>query len=182
VARGEDAAIGVVGVRAYTTGFELTLAIRLRKPRPPATQQALHLLLGGEPVGRGDPDERLLVGIEYADGRRTTNADGFFRPGQLPDPDALVLSTTGGGGGDSAYDQNYWLSPLPPEGPITVVCRCPAIGIPETVAQLDGAAIARAGRSSVVLWPPTPIETEPAQPPPPRTPPDGWFTQFNPDA
>ena len=74
-------------------------------------------------------------------------------------------------------EQGWWLSPLPPEGPLRVVVRCAELGIPETSAELDGTAIRRAAAGVVVLWPwerpPEPGADEPL--PPPDLPPDSWF-------
>jgi len=55
-----------------------------------------------------------------------------------------------------------------------MVIRWQALGIEETVAELDGTALATAGASATILWPPVPPDDR--QPPPPPPPPtNGWF-------
>ena len=73
-------------------------------------------------------------------------------------------------------DQDWWLSPLPPEGPLLVVVRCPEIGLEETVAELDGTATRRAGEAATVLWPwQPPVEPSAEPSPPPDVPVGSWF-------
>lgn len=179
IARGDNAAVGLLGVHAYTTGVAFTLAFRLRR-RPAATDTELHALLGGWRTGVDDDRSSLLIGVEFSDARRTFNTDPT-RLGRTPDPEMPLLQPCAGGGGDISYDQNYFLSPLPPDGPLRLVCRCPAIGIQETIVDLDGTAIRQAGRSSTVLWPLPPID-EPGELPPQPLPDEGWFATFRDDS
>jgi hypothetical protein len=55
----------------FSTGFQFTLAVRLRRARPELFSGNLVMLIGSHPPpGLETPlDQRLLVGIEYADGR-----------------------------------------------------------------------------------------------------------------
>jgi hypothetical protein len=46
------------------------------------------------------------------------------------------------------------LTPLPPAGPLLVVCAWSAVGIAESRTILDGTAIAEAGTRAVTLWAP----------------------------
>ncbi len=73
--------------------------------------------LGGGLFGHGEQDDRLLLGVEYADGRHGSNLGGF-RTGSDPDldPNAPVLMPGGGSGGDRAVDMSFYLTPLPPLG------------------------------------------------------------------
>lgn len=56
--------------------------------------------LGGALFGHGEPDDRLLLGVEYADGRTGSNLGGF-RGGLDPqlDPATPVLMPGDGGAG-----------------------------------------------------------------------------------
>ena len=85
--------------------------------------------------------------------------------------------TGGGSGGEASVEQSWWLNPLPPEGPLRIVVRCPELGIDERSIVLDGAAIQAAARAVVVLWPwAPPPESGPFEPPaPPDVPGDSWF-------
>ncbi|SDF94893.1 hypothetical protein SAMN05660662_3894 [Blastococcus aurantiacus] len=164
--RTPDVAVALLGLQVYTTGVAFQLAARARGPEDPAAPDRLGDLFwnhrGGSP--------RFLLGVQFADGRRASNV-----PVRGADGD-LVFHPGGGSGGSVSVDQDWWLSPLPPEGPLLVVVRCPEIGLEETGTELDGTAIRRAGESATVLWPYEPPLEQPHEPPPPPDLPAGsWF-------
>ena len=66
------------------------------------------------------PAEGLRLGIMYADGRRAATSDGHPRPDDA-DPGWLMLFENGGGGSSRTWDGNFWVHPLPPDGPVTFV-------------------------------------------------------------
>lgn len=174
--RTDDVAVALLGMVAYSTGVGFTLAVRMRvEPRSHRTYE----LISGHAYGddEASPD-RLLLGVEYADGRTATNLGGPWPPGsEWDDADVSqpVLSPSSGGGGGRSYDQTYFLSPLPPPGPLTVVCTWAAFDVPESRAVLDGESIATAGSRAVVLWPWEPEQPGAHEPPEPRVPAAGWF-------
>ena len=93
------------------------------------------------------------------------------------DADGIAFSQGGGSGGDTSIDQSWWLSPLPPDGPLRIVVRCDEVGLPETVTELDGTAVRAAASDVVELWPwepPSAFRT-PTPPAPPDVPPGSWF-------
>ena len=168
LARTPDVAVALLGVQACTTGVAFELAARARGPEDPAAGDRLGELFwdhrGGSP--------RFLFGVQFADGRRASNAAGGAGDGDL------IFHPGGGSGGSSSVDQEWWLSPLPPEGPLLVVVRCPELGLEETVTELDGTAIRRAGEAATVLWPWQPsVEPSTEPPPPPDVPPGSWFAR-----
>lgn len=178
--RTDDAAVGLTQIEAFSTGFQFTLAVRLRRTRPEFDQGRLFTLISSHThSGIEIPlENRLLLGLEYADGRRASTLQDarLLRPGAAPDDRQLVLVQQGGAGGDQSVDQTYWVSPLPPEGPVTVVLAWPAFGMPESRTVLDSAPIRAAADRSQLLWPPQPV----TQPPEPRHPPgpsSGWFAE-----
>ncbi len=85
---------------------------------------------------------------------------------------ALSLVFGSSTGSDSILDLKLWLSPLPPPGPVTMVCRWPEFDIDETKVTLDGAA---AGSVAIELWPPETSEEPAHEPPTKLLPDDGWF-------
>lgn len=99
----------------------------------------LYELIAGHSHPHAEPpaaDERLRLGLEYADGRTATNVNPMPLPadpraGDLAD-DEVVLAQSGGGGGGRTFEQGYWVTPLPPPGPLAFVCAWPALGITET--------------------------------------------------
>jgi hypothetical protein len=178
--RTDDAAVGLTHVEAFSTGFGFTLSVRVRRLRPQFAHGGLHMLISS-PAHRGIDvplEDRLLLGIEYADGRRASTLTDLPMRGSaaMTDTDALVLVQQGGGGGENSVDQSYWVTPLPPEGPVTVVLAWPGFGMSESRTTLDGAAIRAAASRSQVLWPPQPAVEVPEPPPTPR-PSSGWFAE-----
>jgi hypothetical protein len=173
--RNDDIAVALVGLRAFSVGLQFDVMVRFRTV-PPGRQSAdIYSLIGGHTIDEESAQRRLLLGLEYSDGRRVTNV-GFRFPPPATDPDAPTLMATGGSGGELTYDQSYWLHPLPPPGPLLVVCRWPAFDLPESRITLDGDAIVQAAGRAITLWPWTePADQRSAEPPPPPLPEDGWF-------
>ncbi len=173
--RTDDVAVGITQVDVFTTGFRFTLAVRLRRPLPELAHGGLHMLVsGGFRHGVEIPLERLLLfGIEYANGdRASTLRDPHVGPG---DTDRrLVLRQGGGGGGDRTTDHTFWVSPLPPEGPVTFVMAWPAFGVTESRTVVDSAPIRAAAGQALTLWPPQPMP-EPEPPADLPRPATGWF-------
>ena len=130
---------GGTAVEAYTAGFSFNLAVRLRNERIGGLGHRLYELIAGHSHPHAEPpaaDERLRLGLEYADGRTATNVNPMPLPadpraGDLAD-DEVVLAQSGGGGGGRTFEQGYWVTPLPPPGPLAFVCAWPALGITET--------------------------------------------------
>ena len=157
--RTDEVAVAIGGVRAYPNGFEFTVHTRLRREDEAGPG-------GGGLLGRHGrrvraPDEGLRLGVMFADGRRAAAGGGHPR---LDDADAgrLVLFENGGGGSSCTWDGNFWVHPLPPEGPVTFVVSWLEHGVAETRAELDGAAIGAATRRAVILWPEVP-EPDPGE-------------------
>jgi hypothetical protein len=63
---------------------------------------------------------------------------------QVLEPAAIL-----GLGGSRSWDYELWVRPLPPSGPLGLLCQWPAKGIPETRVDLDGAAILQAASRAV---------------------------------
>ena len=159
--RTEQVAVAVGSVRAYPNGFEFTLQIRLR--REAESSWAGH----SDPFERHRPrrgtqlnDDQLRLGILYADGRRAATTGVHYRPPDDDDDGRLVLQQGGGGGSSCSQDWDFWIHPLPPDGPVILVGSWGEHGIAESRAELDGAAIRAAAGRAVTLWPEEP-ESEP---------------------
>ncbi len=153
-------AVAVGSVRAYPNGFEFTLHTRLRREDETGPGRAGPLEWHGHRRGTRVPEEVLRLGVMYADGRRAATTGGHLRPYDDADAERLVLRQNGGGGSDRRWDGDFWVYPLPPEGPVTFVASWLKHGVAETQAELDGAAIREAARRAVMLWPEEP-EFEP---------------------
>ena len=80
--------------------------------------------------------------------------------------------------GARSVDASFFLAPLPPAGPLTVVCAWPAWGIAETTTVLDGDEIHAAAREVQVLWPLEPEDFSVPEPAPlPDLPAGSWFAR-----
>jgi hypothetical protein len=167
-----DLAIAVSGMSAYSTGISFELAIRMRvRPTGLGRHEFRALMHDWD----DDSDSRrFLLGVEYADGRRASNVGGHaWLQAGVPDDQPLLLPG-GGGGSELVQDMSYWLSPTPPDGPLTFVWAWPALGVEETRHVVEDAALASASAKAIVLWPrqsrqatePLPKSTSPLQ---------GWF-------
>jgi hypothetical protein len=178
--RTDDAAVGITQIEAFSTGFRFTMAVRLRQALPELAPGGLFMLISSEvhPGIEIPLEDRLLFGIEYADGRRASTLQHMPMPGPgaVADGEQLVLVQQGGGGGEQSVDQTYWAAPLPDEGPVAFVLAWPGFGMPESRTVLDGAAIRAAATRSHILWPPQPAG-EPQEPPPRPRPSSGWFAE-----
>lgn len=173
----DDVAVGLSQADAFSTGFRFNLAVRVRLLPPGRIQGELFMHITAHVPELGIPlEDRLLVGIEYSDGRRASTLGDIwtFSPSAEIDSDTLVLVPQGGGGSELAVDQGFWVSPLPPPGPVTVVVAWPGFGIEETRTVLDGDTLRAAAANIKTLWPP-PSAAEPPEPPPPPRPTSGWF-------
>lgn len=113
----------------------------------------------GSGRGPGIPRDALRLGVMFSDGHRAATTGGHPWPHDA-DADRLVLLSDGGGGGGRRWDANFWVYPLPPGGPVTLVVSWPKYDVAETRAELDGAAIREAAGRAVILWPDDP-DSEP---------------------
>jgi len=155
--RTDQVAVAVGSVRAYPNGFEFTVHVRRR-----GTDEIEGPLLA-DPFerhrrlrGRQAAEDTLRLGILFADGRRAATSGGHIWPGHDAEAGGVVLEQGGGGGSDLSWDSDFWVHPLPPEGPVTLVASWLEYGVPETRAELDGAAIREAAEQAVSLWPEEP--------------------------
>jgi hypothetical protein len=151
--RTDQVAVAVGSVCAYPNGFEFTIHARLRRVDreigPAGDPFSWHRFHGAHM-----PDNILRLGVLYADGRRTATTNPHAHCDDSPDQ--LVLSQQGGGGSARSWDQSFWVHPLPPDSPVTMIVSWLEYGVPETRAELDGAAIRAAAERAVSLWPDEP--------------------------
>jgi hypothetical protein len=167
LARTDDVAVALLGLQVHSTGVSFHLTVRARA----AALRRLDNRLTELVWDHGPRGGRFLMGVEFADGRRASSVPGASSEG-------VVFHSGGGGGGETSIDQSWWLSPLPPEGPLRLVVRCPDLGLPESLVELDGGEIRRAAEHVVVLWPwePSPERSD-LHTRLPDLPDDSWFAR-----
>jgi hypothetical protein len=171
IARGDDVAVVLTHAKVYSTGINFDFLARRSQA---SDDDALYEQVNGH-HHRGTP--QLLIGVEYADGRRVTNLPGRSELHRHSEEDTSpVLWPGGGGGGSQSVEIAYWLWPRPATGALTVVCAWPALGIAETRTVISAEAIATAGAQNVELWQWEPPADRPEPPPQPIPDlPHGWF-------
>jgi hypothetical protein len=147
--RSKELVVYLSGARVYSTVVEFRLSVLSNAPDDHASRAGMSAAV----FGHGDSSDRLLLGVEYADGRTGNNLHGF-RGAVDSEADARkpVLLPAGGGGGDRMVDLAVCLSPLPVPGTLRFIAAWPARGLPETVTQLDADGLVDASARVVRLW------------------------------
>jgi hypothetical protein len=172
LAENHEVVVFISGARAFSNGVDFTLEARARHA---FTDERGHMLGGFH--GHGDPSDRLLLGIEFSDGRRCTNLGHPLDFNGDDSAERPVLSPGGGNGDTRSSDISLFLSPLPPSGDLRVVCAWPKRGLPETITVLSADDLLDAAERARQLWPWEP-EPEPHwQTEPPKVPEGGWFAE-----
>lgn len=164
------------GLRVYSNGVAFTLESRTSPDR--AGDEPSSLYVGG--FGPGWVADNPLLGVEYADGRR-----GFYlgtHGGETAGDDGTLSlrSGRGSGGGDGTSYSEMFLAPLPPGGPVRIICAWPSKGVEETATRLDGDQIVEAAGGVRELWPLQPPRRPVyVRPPLPELPAGGWFAELD---
>jgi hypothetical protein len=157
--RSEDAAILVDGMRAYSTGWTLTLSLLQREIAGPKTVvdpfgpsiPIDHLPAGMTPQMYND---RMRFGVVFSNGASARSDMMFGVLQRKGAPDGPILWPCGGGMGSHAWSSTLWCWPLPPPGPVRLVVQWPEFDIPERSLEIDGAPILEAVECVVEMWPP----------------------------
>ena len=112
------AAIAITGLTAYTTGFEIFMARRIRPGVPGLDEDPTPEMLSR---GRPDPLAAPFFSLLLSDG--TEVASG--RPRGESEPTGPILQSRGGGGSTHSQFFRWWAWPLPPPGPLEFICQWP---------------------------------------------------------
>lgn len=161
-ASSEMATVHIAYVDAFPEGFELEVKViavaDVHVFRREGEESGLdifgrHWPMVGE---RQDamPPQLLRIGVEFADGRKATNITGHDRPAGGPVMWPLRGGGTwhGGGEGGGRFHQGYWVSPMPPPGPVALVCEWPAAGISLVRHEIDAQLILDAADRARTLF------------------------------
>jgi hypothetical protein len=155
--RTEHTLVALTEVLVYSVGVEFTLTGRIRMAEVP-DRWPLSMFRASYPMSSGPlPDDLLRFGFQLADGFKLTNLDsqvGRHDPATEPQHPVMrpIKANTDNGAGTGRYDFRQWMWPLPPAGPLTVVCEWPGRDIPETRVKLDARLILDAARHATPLW------------------------------
>jgi hypothetical protein len=140
-------------VGAYPNGFEFTVHSRLRREDASGRRAPDPFEDDGPGTVPKQPQGGLRLGVMFADGRRAATTG---RPMPRDNRGNLVLQREGGGGDSRRWDLDFWVHPLPSDGPVTLVTSWLKYGVAESRAELDGASIRAAAERAVTLWPDEP--------------------------
>jgi hypothetical protein len=153
--RTDEVAVAVSSVRAYPNGFEFTVHARVRHEDlpwgvPPIDSTA-------DPRTRQAPEKALRLGVLYADGHRARTSS--YLPAELADDagsEHLTFLEISRSGTDRQWDGDFWVHPLPPDGPVTFVASWLLYGVAEARAELSSLTIHEAAQQALIIWPDEP--------------------------
>lgn len=129
-------AVAVDRFSCYPEGMQFRLLLRTRV----YDQEVDETLRGG--FRRG-----LELSLAYPNGKTVRTGDHNLLATTGP-----LLVSQGGGGGDTAWDFDFWASPLPEAGELVFSFRWSQLGL-EGTASLSVAVLHRAADQAVPLWP-----------------------------
>ncbi len=145
LARTAEVVVAVRGITAYSDGLHLSAVVLFADE-----QRAEDLTYSMDHFSRSPG--RFRFGCVFADGRTATSGtrDAPVVEARVGEEPALVLLRV-----DTSalvWHGEYWLHPLPPEGPLVLGCRWPDRGIPETLVEIDPAPLLAAASASGPVW------------------------------
>ncbi len=152
--RTDEVAVAVTSVAAYPNGFEFTVEAQLH--HQDLTWGISPLDPASDPRSEQDPDQALRLGVLYADGRRARTSTYQPVPAESGWDENLILQETSTGGTGRMWRGEFWVHPLPPDGPVTFVVSWLLRDVPETRTDLDGSVIHEAASRAVIVWPEEP--------------------------
>lgn len=164
LARTPDLIIALTHADVFTAG--LTLHLSCRSGSTAVDENGRPKL-----IATSRPTGTLLFGVEFSDGRSATNMTGALP--EVGDPEQPLLQRATAHGSSSVDDRAYYLTPLPPPGPMTVLVAAPLLDIPDHRHQIDTTAFRDAHSRTAVLWP-EPLYPQPSPPSYP-IPDDSWL-------
>ena len=142
LARTEEAVVAVRGVTAFSDGLLLAVVVLFSDE-----QSAEDLGWAMQDWSRSPG--RFRFGAVFADGRSATSGTRDAPVVQTDGPALVLLRSQASA---LLWDGSYWLTPLPPSGPLVLGCRWPDRGIPETLVEIDPAPLLTAAVASTPVW------------------------------
>jgi len=135
-------------VTVYPEGFEFTLVTLYdaRSAAPPASWA----------LDTSERGRMTWLEVGYSDGRRrAADLNANTPPRQRRGPHLTVLDASSSDGCDVS---RWWVTPLPPPGPVELAIHLNGETNPTGAAHLDGAALARAAGQAEAVWSEPPRE------------------------
>jgi hypothetical protein len=130
--RNEIAAVGVTAFIAYHDGFEFTLAMVVADPQNRLSPlSSMHEVRMAQVTGKASPPEhdQFRLALSFGNGSFAGSSGSFDfedeTAGKEVRPVAPSLTLLGGSGGGVKSDLRWFVTPLPPPGPIVFSCEWP---------------------------------------------------------
>lgn len=149
LARTEQVAVAVIGLWAFTVGFEFVVGVGMRDEIPGQSVASFLAEVDDEPL---DDDEFCRLGIQFSTGEKAANTELRAAREGKSGMRGPIMRVRAGGGGLVSREWRYWVSPLPPPGPLAFVIEWPYFGISESRTETDAQPILDAASKSIVLW------------------------------
>jgi len=150
LAQSGRAAVYVPRLAVYPVGFELDV-VTVTHPEA----DSIDPLLFAAPSARGArAEERLRLGIAFGEGALTTNVGGAAERIGAGEDGPLLVGVAGRdrGGRDGSWRRTFWVSPLPPPGPVRLSVAWPGAEIEPTEERIDAEEVLEAGRRAIVIF------------------------------
>jgi hypothetical protein len=162
--RSESTAVLLEGARAYDEGVVLRIVVVIREATPLAARrrvfEQLDITHGRGSLHLSLPAGGLRWGFEFSDGQRVTTLNDspwVEMPGGVDpakwDPGHPVLEVLSRPAiFAQSWSRDVWLWPLPPAGPLRVVCAWPDREVRETSTTFDATQLRIAAAQATLLW------------------------------
>ncbi len=177
-----DLIVFICSLSIYTNGISFTTEARARGG-PGSDDRPVSLVEGmlgegfdSDPSVRRVLQDRMLLGVEFADGRRCVSVP---RGPEVNPPNEPFLLRIGASGANGVGSAEWFLSPSPPAGDLRVYCAWPSAGIPETTTIISAEVLRQAAGRVQQLWPPARVFDQQPSPSPVVLAQDGWFANFD---
>ncbi|TAL24818.1 MAG: hypothetical protein EPN99_02330 [Frankiales bacterium] len=142
LARTPEVVVAVRGITAYSDGLHLSTVVLFADE-----QKSEDIAYSMNDFSRSPG--RFRFGMVFSDGRAATSGTRDAPVVQGGEPGLVLLSSTTAG---LTWSGEYWLNPLPPDGPLIIGCRWPDRGIPETLVEIDPSPLLAAAATSGPVW------------------------------
>jgi hypothetical protein len=133
---------------AYPGGFEMGVTVRTQADAVFGSFDAAHPRRWSG--ASAFPGESLRIGVVFADGSEAWSSNFS----EVPEGSGVTLAPLNGSGTQTRFDQRFWVTPLPPPGPLGLVAAWPGRDIPETRVDIPAEPLLEAARRATVLWDP----------------------------
>jgi hypothetical protein len=172
IAAGENFIVFVSTLSVFSTGIGFFTEVRGQGG--PSGEGLPVTTLSDALFGSAPEEQRMLLGVEYADGRRGVRTPRGEDVGPGEGDDIRLISEAGRGFTNNA--SAWWfLSPPPPPGDLHLYCAWPALGIPETCTVIGGDDLEAAKQRVQRLWSAPQFFTPNPSTSPVSLPGSGWF-------